>query len=169
MEVLQLKNFSKVLDDFANEFADLYKSKLIGVNSSYELSNSVELISVVENNNKYKVIFKALSYWENIEFGREVGKSSPPIDSILRWIEIKPIIPYPYNGKLPTNKQLAYLISRSIKEKGISPKPILKDTLTELVRVYTPLFTESIKSDLNNEITFILNVNKLSKPIIIKT
>lgn len=76
MEVLQLKNFSKVLDDFANEFAVLYKSKLIGVNSSYELSNSVELISVVENNNKYKVIFKALSYWESIEFGREVGKSS---------------------------------------------------------------------------------------------
>lgn len=169
MEVLQLKNFAKVLEEFAFEFGESYKMKLIGINASNELSNSVELISIVENDTKYKVVFKALSYWQSIEFGRDIGKKAPPIEAILKWIEIKPIIPYPYNGKLPTPKQLAFLISRSIKEKGISSKPILQNTINEMVDKFKPLFIEAIKVDLKREVTFILNASKISKPITIKT
>lgn len=38
----------------------------------------------------------------------------PPVNKIEEWIRIKPIIPDSRNGKVPTTKQLAFMIQSSI-------------------------------------------------------
>lgn len=55
----------------------------------------------------------------------------PPIEAILQWIRVKPVIPRMRNGKLPTERQLAFLIGRKISEVGTEPTHILEDTLRE--------------------------------------
>lgn len=73
--------------------------------------------------NFYNIIFKAPEYWKYVENGRKAGKQ-PPISAIEDWITIKHITPYPTaKGKLPTKKQLAFLISRSIGENGTKVTP----------------------------------------------
>ena len=56
-------------------------------------------------------------YWKYLEEGTR--PHWPPSSAILNWVQIKPVIPRPDgNGRIPTQKQLAFLISRKIAEHG---------------------------------------------------
>ena len=56
-------------------------------------------------------------YWKYLEEGTR--PHWPPSSAILNWLQIKPVIPRPDgNGRIPTQKQLAFLISRKIAEHG---------------------------------------------------
>ena len=56
-------------------------------------------------------------YWQYLEEGTR--PHWPPSSAILNWVQIKPVIPRPDgNGRIPTQKQLAFLISRKIAEHG---------------------------------------------------
>ena len=92
-----------------------------------------------------------VDYWKYVENGRRAGKFPPP-DKIKRWIEIKPVLPRPFNGKLPTIDQLTYLICRKIKLDGIKPRPLLKETLEEINKEYEDKISEALTQDLENEL-----------------
>ena len=56
----------------------------------------------------------------------------PPVDAILEWIRVKPVLPRPMaNGKLPTERQLAFLIGRKISKYGTPATHILEDSLEQ--------------------------------------
>lgn len=56
-------------------------------------------------------------YWKYLEEGTR--PHWPPSSAILNWVQIKPVIPRPDgNGRIPTQKQLAFLISRKIAREG---------------------------------------------------
>lgn len=56
-------------------------------------------------------------YWKYLEEGTR--PHWPPSSAILNWVQIKPVIPRPDgNGRIPTQRQLAFLISRKIAEHG---------------------------------------------------
>ena len=66
----------------------------------------------------YKIYLILQDYWKYVEYGRKPG-TFPNVGKIQEWIKIKPVIPRPLtNGIVPTEKQLSFLIGRSIKEKG---------------------------------------------------
>ena len=71
---------------------------------------------------EYLVVFHLQDYWKYVEGGRPKtmsGGSGELRRKILEWLEVKRILPTPMkNGKLPTPKQLAYLISRKIHKEG---------------------------------------------------
>ena len=52
------------------------------------------------------------------------------------------------NGKLPTTKQLAFLISRSIADNGIEPKPILRNTLKTINSRFLDDIEEAVLKDI---------------------
>ena len=96
---------------------------------------------VITGDGEYKVVLHAEDYLKTIELGTEprgkLPRIKPSIDAIKEWIEIKPVLPRPFdNGKLPTTDQLAFLIARSIAENGIKPTPILSETVEELNAKY---------------------------------
>lgn len=114
-----------------NEFVEQYKT---GLDKADAKTSRRQLIDSVKGSINYDgryitVDISLQDYWKYVEYGRRPG-NFPPVDKIREWIKVKPVLPQPMaNGKLPTEQQLSYLISRSIAEKGIKPRPILQDTL----------------------------------------
>lgn len=145
-----LQNFLSTLDEYAEKAKELYKRKLTdkGINASYKLLNSVETV-VRRNDDEFTVVINLEPYWIFVENGRGPGKF-PPIDKILEWIRVKPVIPYSDNrGRLPTEEQLAFLISRKIAEQGTEGKHILAETITELNSIYLPKLQRALDEDFN--------------------
>jgi hypothetical protein len=117
-ELISFENLQKVLQQFGEEIRNEYQDNLIRSNriASGDLLNSVEF-EVVRNGNSFKVNLNLAPYWKYLEEGTK--PHFPPVSAILKWIEVKPVIPRPLsNGKLPTPKQLAFLIGRKIDEEG---------------------------------------------------
>lgn len=127
---LTFENLKKALDIFINDLIQTYKGLLIrdDKKASGNLINSIKPIEIEFSNNKMSGSISLASYWKYVEYGRKAGKF-PPINKILKWIEIKPVIPRPNNGIKPTNKQLAFLISRKIARDGIKPGNQLEEAL----------------------------------------
>lgn len=150
MDKLDLTTIQDITNTFCNELKNTLKDN--NTNSSNKLSNSIK--GLVKQNGKYIVISISLEdYWKYIENGTK--PHFPPIDSIKKWISVKPVLPRPLkNGKLPTTNQLAYLIGRKISKVGTKAQPFLKPTITsfDLVgKVYdevVKLINKQIEEDL---------------------
>lgn len=143
-----LQNFLTTLDEYAREAKELYKRKLTdkGINASYTLLNSVET-TVKRNDDTFTVTINLEDYWYYVENGRKAGRF-PPIDKILEWIRIKPVIPYTDSrGRLPTEEQLAFLIARKIANEGTEGRKVLFETVDELNRHYLPLLQKALDDD----------------------
>ena len=145
-----LSEFLSTLDEYAEKSKELYKRKLTdkGINASYKLLNSVETV-VRRNDDEFTVTINLEPYWYYVENGRKAGRF-PPIDKILEWIRVKPIRPYSDSrGRLPTEEQLAFLISRKIAEQGTEGRKVLAETVEELNNYYLPLLQQALDRDFN--------------------
>lgn len=153
MELIDLTELQQVLKDYARDARELYKYQISlgGKNASRKLIDSVNS-QVIVNDRGYDVTLRLQHYWKYIESGRKPGKF-PPVGALIRWIEVKPIIPKPdANGKLPSPKQLAYLIGRKIEQEGIEPFPALKTTQEELDKLYHQKLSDALGHDVSNYI-----------------
>ena len=143
-----LSEFLATLDEYAEKAKELYKRKLTdkGINASYKLLNSVETV-VRRNDDEFIVTINLEEYWIFVENGRKPGRF-PPIDKILEWVRIKPVIPYTDSrGRLPTEEQLAFLIARKIANEGTEGRNVLFETVDELNRYYLPLLQKALDDD----------------------
>lgn len=152
--LMSFPNLEKVLEDFAERARDQYKGLLVNKDmiASGDLYNSVECL-VDQNGTTYEVKLELEHYWKFIEEGiRPAGKYKNAgwkiYPFILEWIKIKPVLPRPMaNGKLPSEKSLAYLITRSIKEHGIKPKPILQESTLDALRIFETQIRDALAED----------------------
>ena len=72
---------------------------------------------------------------------------------ILKWIDIKPVIPRPDgNGKIPTPKQLSYLITRSIVDKGTQGTHDLKKVEDGIIPFYKDKISAALGHDMEHYI-----------------
>ena len=140
----------KPIESIAQRVVDAYRKILAdeGINASSRLSDSAE-VEVSLNNTKLVISLMLEEYWKYVEYGRGPGKR-PPIDAIENWVRIKPVIPDARNGKIPTQRQLAYLISRKIGWEGTPARHAINKT------VYSDAMEEII-NDIRNEIVRQLN------------
>lgn len=138
------------IDPLVNKLADLYKYYLEDHKASGNLSNFTYDIEFDEKS--FRVYFNLEPYWKWLEYGRRPGKQ-PPIDPIYNWIKVKPIIPKAKNGRVPSQKQLAFAISKSIGEHGTPAYSPLKKMLSspEATNIVN-LITSTIIDEINNEI-----------------
>lgn len=153
------ENVKNVLNKFGKLLVEEYRNKLTekNVNASKTLFNSVNY--VVESNVKtFEVILNLEEHWKYVENGRKSGKF-PPISAIEKWIEIKPVLPRPFaNGKLPTTKQLAFLIARKIGLEGIAPKPLLQQSIDDVFALMFEELEEALAKDVQTEFELILGI-----------
>lgn len=119
--------------------------------ASGELKRSI-YCDVERNGYVWRVWFHAADWWDYLSEGRKPGKYPPP-DAIRKWIEVKPVIPYPdRSGKIPTLQQLTYLISRKIFEVGIKPRNF-NWWLDQKVKKYKELIVKEFENQIRiNEI-----------------
>ena len=138
------------LDSLMNEFQNAYASKLKATNhiASGNLANTQQHYFVFDRR-YYKIYLRLEDYWKYLENGTK--PHFPPVEKIAEWIRIKPVLPRPNaKGKLPTQKQLAFMIARSISIKGTKPTHTLQQTIDEfqLRNKVKKLFIDAVKKQL---------------------
>jgi hypothetical protein len=133
------------IESIADRVVDAYRKTLSneGINASSTLSDTTQ-VAVEIKNGRLIISLMLQEYWKWVEYGRKYGKN-PPSDAILEWIKVKPVIPNPINGRIPSQKQLAFLIARKIGRDGTQPRHAINKT------VYNDEM-ENILEDIRNEV-----------------
>lgn len=154
---LTFNNLQTTLNAFIDDFVSTYKSLLIRDNkkATGNLVSSIKPLKIDFTNNKMQGTIDIASYWKYVEYGRRPGKF-PPVNKILDWIKVKPVIPRPLNGlKPPTEAQLAFLISRKIAREGIKPGNQYEEALNISWTKNEKNISDAISKDLNEAIDII--------------
>lgn len=154
---LNFSNLQIALNSFIEDFINTYKGLLIRDNkkASGNLISSLKPVSIEFTNNKYQCSIQIADYWKYVEYGRRPGKF-PPMNKILDWIKIKPVIPRPMNGlKPPTEKQLAFLISRKIARDGIKAGNQFTEALNLTWTKWEQPISDAISQDLSQAIDLV--------------
>lgn len=146
---IELNNTLRVLDEYCEAFNAQYRANLER-DGRVASRNLIETFTtnITVDNEVINVTLNVADYYWYVEHGRKGGKF-PPIDKIVQWIHDKPIIPREgSDGKIPTERQLAYLIGRKIANEGYEGKPSLEDAITNINQVYQ----EKIRIALNKDV-----------------
>ena len=154
---MEFKRLKEVLERYGQLLVTRYQTYV--PEASGKLVQSVKY-EMRMGDTSYEVGLWLEDYWKYVEHGRKAGKF-PPLSKIEEWIRVKPVIPRPYNGKLPTEKQLAFLIGRKIAQEGIEPKNVFKRTrdevLDEMLMSVKQAIMEDIQEDLNTVLVTLTN------------
>ena len=153
MELIDLTELQQVLQDLANDIRDNYKEHL-EFNDRYtkehKLIDSVKT-QVVVGDNAYEVTMTLNDYWKYVE--DDTKPHFPPVSKILEWVEIKPVIPRPLaSGKIPSPKQLAFLIGRAIYEHGTKGSHDLEKVKDSVIPWYKEKIAIALGHDMENYI-----------------
>lgn len=138
-----------------NQIAQLYRDAIR--NSGHSATGNLENF---KTNTKFdgkwfEVTFDLPTYWKYLENGRKAGKM-PPVDAILKWIQTKPIVPQTISGKVPSPKQVAFMIARKIGRDGTQPTKLLQNTIDtpqtdNLINQLCDLLINQIENEINEE------------------
>lgn len=151
-ELLNTDNLQKVLEEYAVAVRNLYQDRLILHDriASGKLLNDIRA-HVEYDGQTYEVQLDLWNYWRYIEMDTE--PHWPPPSAILKWIQIKPVLPRPMkNGKLPTPQQLAYLIGRKIAVFGTKGIPDLTDSVEDMNRAFRERIAAALSQDMGGYI-----------------
>lgn len=141
-------NITKI-EELATNLVNSYRQKIknTGHRASGALGDSLTA-KIFANDDSVVVTIDGEEYAKYLEDGTK--PHFPPVDAILQWIRVKPVIPRAINGKLPTEQQLAFLIGRKISEKGTPATNLFKDTLKE--QDFINKLKQTIQDEFNREI-----------------
>ena len=150
-KTLKFTNLQQVFADYGKYAEEIYKYQLglTRKNASRKLSDSTKHFVRV-GDRAMTVGLRLEEYWKYIEYGRKPGKFPSP-SAILKWIEVKPIIPRPDSrGRFPSPQSLAFLIGRKIKREGIEPTPLLETTAEQVNAKFMQAIRDALKADLGD-------------------
>ena len=134
---MAFENLKKELESFGDEYIKELTIQLIQLDKvatgSLLRSLDFEIIEKVEG--QFEVIIKALDYLKFVDEGRRPGKQ-PPLKPILSWVKTRNIRFKNKNGQgFLKNEQTAFIIRRSIGQKGIKKTDVLKKTLGNVLNL----------------------------------
>lgn len=137
-----------ILRELGENVREGYVNKLIrnGRPTTENTLASTVTSTVEVNGTTYSVVLNLQEYWKYVEEGTR--PHWPPPSAILHWIEVKPVIPRPdEKGRIPTPKQLAYLIGRKIAREGTKGTHDLRETTDTLLGYYEDRIKEALETD----------------------
>lgn len=151
-ELMRLTTLQATLQDLARDIAQGYKDELtahghyttIGP-EAHRLLDSIRT-EVVADGTAYEVRMTLMDYWKYLETGTR--PHWPPPGVIARWIEIKPVLPRPYRGRLPSPKSLEYLIRRKIARVGTEGTHDLEKTKDAVITAYRDKLEAALQHDI---------------------
>lgn len=146
----QFENLERLLIQIGEKARDAYKNKLRQSNTyaSGKLYNSIDY-KIETTNTSVKLYLVAENYWINIEEGRKAGSKMPPISMIRKWM---------ISRGIPDNKGTAYIISKRISQRGIRPKPFVRE-IKDGLNIYMSQIETAIRADITQQLTINTNGN----------
>lgn len=166
--MIEFKHLQQTLEELGEAIKNRYKENLSDSDrkASYNLINSVKYHTVI-NGYELSIDLEMEDYWKYVEW--DTKPHWPPIDKILEWVKIKPVLPTPMaNGKLPTERQLAFLISRAIAGEspnqaklknpkgGTTGSHDLESTMEEIDQKWEEKIVDALDADVMGNIDEIL-------------
>lgn len=144
-------NLKEVLNQCGTELVKKYRENLRknGHIATGKLFNSVKYELII-NSDKIGIEVNLEDYWKYVENGRRSGKF-PPLNKIEDWIRVKKILPSGGGRKLPTEKQLAYLIGRKIANEGTEGTHDLEDAQKWVENTFKYRIEMALIKDFNTE------------------
>lgn len=149
-KLIDLPHVQAVMEEMAIAIRNEYQDNLIRNDriASGDLLNNIEY-EITRDDFTVTIYVKMKDYWYYVENGRKAGKW-PPIQNILDWIKIKPVLPRPNaEGKLPTPQQLAFLIARKIGEEGTEGTQDLRKATDTIWDTFEDRLYEAIDEDVD--------------------
>lgn len=149
-------NLVEVLDAYSKTLVERYRQGLtegdhIATGNLYRSVSS----EVTLDGQSFIVEFRMPLYGEFLEQGTK--PHFPPIDAILGWIRAKRIVPrQDSQGRLPTEKQLAFLIARKISEVGTKKTGIYEKANELTYKEWNNYIDQAIQMDLEDNLAEIL-------------
>lgn len=158
-ELISFDNTRAVLEELAEEICRNYRDHLMDEGHFTTLGSELRLVDSIEakvelDGQTFVGTLSMNDYWKYVEEGiSPAGQYGNPgwkaFPFISRWIEIKPVIPRPMgNGKIPSQKSLAYLITRKIVNRGIEGTHDLQKTKDAVIPLYVQKIQEALRQDL---------------------
>lgn len=154
---MEWTNTYETLRQLGTALAEKYRQNLTDAeaNASYALYDSVTPI-IETDEGSIQVSLSLLDYWKWVEYGTDPGHF-PPVGRIRDWINVKPVIPRPFNnGRIPTPQQLAFLISRKIFNEGIEGRELMDMSIREIMETFKDRIEDAITRDVMNNLDEIL-------------
>lgn len=166
-EIIPWTNVMAALNAYAEEVQQLYSERL-KADGHFATGNLINRLEYIVNSGMTatSVELNLEDYWKYLEYGTK--PHFPPIETadgrgILPWVKVKKILPNNYNTKLPDNmpldklyRQSAYMIARSIAQKGTEASHNLEEALNEINTRYEEILSDAIEKDLDEGINGIL-------------
>lgn len=149
---MEWRNLKEALETYGQVLEEQYREQIANTNAfaSGRLFDSIHHIVTVEDHT-IDLSLSLEDYWKYVEEGRGPGKF-PPLDKIEEWIRIKPVAPYPDSqGRVPSNKQLAFLIGRKIAEEGTEGRHLLQNAI-DSTQDWMEIIEQAISKDIETEI-----------------
>lgn len=142
------------INEICGELLERYKQTMKDTNhvASGKLYNTASYKTKF-NGRYFELFFVLDEAWKWLENGTK--PHFPPISKIEEWIKVKPVVPQAMNGKVPSTKQLAFLIARSISIKGTKPTKILQGTLNnaeDLISRLCDEITRQLEQEIDKEL-----------------
>lgn len=156
VEDIKLTKVKIILDEYAQKFQEIVKKNITEGKhvASSQLLSSIHT-TIDTGTEKYTVYLHSKEYLKFLELGTK--PHWPPSKPILEWVRNKKLPTKESTGdkSLPTEKQLAFLVSRSISIHGTKPYPIVASTMEELNEEYTGKLVEALNEDIKASLPII--------------
>ena len=151
---MEWRNTYEVLTKFGQQLVGEYRDKLQSHRASGTLQDTMTYV-INAGTDSIELSLRLQDYWKYLEDGTK--PHWPPMEAIEKWIEIKPVLPYPgRDGKLPTPQQLAFLISRKISEVGTQGDGLLQESITDVMTEFEFQLDEAVTRDVDANLALIL-------------
>lgn len=148
--LIEWPHVEAVLQSFAEAVREQYRQNLKEHDRYTTLGTETRLVDSVTayveaGASAYEVKLTLNDYWKYVEEGTK--PHWPPPKAILKWVQIKPVIPRPYNGRIPSEKSLAFLISRKIAREGTKGTHDLAQARASTVEAFREQLAEALAAD----------------------
>ena len=146
-----MPHLRETLEAYAAALLQAYRDNLLPRNAGGDLITTATARVEQPDGSTWLVIFNVQDYWKYIEDGTR--PHWPPPGSLIPWIRVKPILPRPLkSGKLPTEKQLDFLIRRKIAKEGTTGSHDLERAEDALRAEWMPRIQKALLQDLSEEL-----------------
>jgi hypothetical protein len=140
-------NLYKVMNQVGQELVAQLKAELSAEKkvASGSLINSIGY-DLVQTDKGWNVQITANETLKYVDQGRKPGKM-PPSSALVPWVESKGIS-FTSNSRVVTTEQAAFVIARSIGEKGIKPTDVIETSMDIVFNNRKDLISEAVAEDI---------------------
>lgn len=144
---MEFPHLYRIMDQLGKDLVAELKKELIskGKDATGNLINSLGY-HLIKTSDGYNIEITSADYLKYVDKGRRPGKM-PPSNKLVPWVEARGIKFTGDGGEVLTSKSAAFVIAKSIGDKGIKPTNIIETSLRTIYLSRKDLIAQAAAKD----------------------